>query len=126
MVRPGAEAGWRIVHVPAAKVWHKGVQRDYRPKPSVTYYSTRNRLLLLRTHRAPIAARRARVGTDCANARQLERQAEVAAHAAPSGCHVARRGGLHPVAVGTDATMRCMARDQPDGAPRPPGYGLAA
>ena len=55
-VRAG-KAGWRIVHVPAAKVWHKGVQRDYRPKPHVTYYSTRNRLLMLRTHHAPIAAR---------------------------------------------------------------------
>lgn len=50
------EAGWRIVQVPAAKMWHKGVQRDYRPKPSVTYYSTRNRLLLLSTHRAPALA----------------------------------------------------------------------
>lgn len=50
------EAGWRIVQVPAAKMWHKGVQRDYRPKPSVTYYSTRNRLLLLSTHRAPLVA----------------------------------------------------------------------
>jgi GT2 family glycosyltransferase len=50
------EAGWRIVQVPAAKMWHKGVQRDYRPKPSVTYYSTRNRLLLLATHHAPALA----------------------------------------------------------------------
>ncbi|MEZ5317451.1 MAG: glycosyltransferase family 2 protein [Vicinamibacterales bacterium] len=49
-------AGWRIVHVPAAVVWHKGVSRDYRPKPGVTYYSTRNRLLMLATHRAPIGA----------------------------------------------------------------------
>ena len=38
------KAGWRIVHVPTAKLWHKGVQRDYQPKPSVTYYNTRNRL----------------------------------------------------------------------------------
>jgi GT2 family glycosyltransferase len=50
-------AGWRIVHVPAARVWHKGVQRDYRPRPSVTYYSTRNRLLTLWKHRAPLSAR---------------------------------------------------------------------
>jgi GT2 family glycosyltransferase len=28
--------GWFIVHVPAAKLWHKGVQRDYRPNPDVT------------------------------------------------------------------------------------------
>jgi GT2 family glycosyltransferase len=50
------QAGWRIVHVPSAKLWHKGVQRDYRPKPSVTYYSTRNRFLMLRARRAPLAA----------------------------------------------------------------------
>ena len=52
-----AKAGWEILHVPGCRVWHKGVQRDYRPKPPVTYYSTRNRLLMLRTHRAPVAAR---------------------------------------------------------------------
>lgn len=46
--------GWRIVNVPAAKMWHKGVQRDYRPKPSVTYYATRNRLLTVAKHRAPL------------------------------------------------------------------------
>ena len=39
--------------LPAAKLWHKGVQRDYRPKPSVAYYNTRNRLLMLAKHRAP-------------------------------------------------------------------------
>ncbi len=50
------KAGWRIVHVPEAKIWHKGVQRDYRPKPSVTYYSTRNRLLMLAKHHAPLQA----------------------------------------------------------------------
>ncbi len=46
--------GWRIIFVPQAKIWHKGVQRDYRPNPSVTYYSTRNRLLMLAKHRAPL------------------------------------------------------------------------
>lgn len=46
--------GWRVVFVPQAKLWHKGVQRDYQPSPSVTYYSTRNRLLMLAKHRAPI------------------------------------------------------------------------
>jgi len=46
------EAGWRIVNAPAARLWHKGVRRDYRPGPNVTYYNTRNRLLLLSTHRA--------------------------------------------------------------------------
>lgn len=47
------KAGWRIVHVPHAKLWHKGVQRNYQPKPYVTYYSTRNRLLTLAKHQAP-------------------------------------------------------------------------
>jgi GT2 family glycosyltransferase len=51
-VRAG-RAGWRIVHVPAAKLWHKGVQRNYRPKPSLIYYGTRNQLLLLSKHHAP-------------------------------------------------------------------------
>ena len=50
------EAGWRIVHVPQAKLWHKGVQRDYRPSPTVTYYATRNRFMLLEKHHAPISA----------------------------------------------------------------------
>jgi GT2 family glycosyltransferase len=50
------EAWWRIMHVPQAKLWHKGVQRDYRPSPSVTYYATRNRFLLLSKHHAPARA----------------------------------------------------------------------
>jgi len=49
-------AGWKIIHVPGAKIWHKGVQRDYQPSPSVTYYWTRNWLLTLSKHRAPIQA----------------------------------------------------------------------
>lgn len=49
------KAGWRICHVPQAKLWHKGVKqyRDYQPKPYVTYYVTRNHLYTLRKHRAP-------------------------------------------------------------------------
>ena len=50
------EAGWKVVHVPEAKLWHKGVTRDYQPKPSVTYYATRNRLLLLLKHHASLPA----------------------------------------------------------------------
>jgi GT2 family glycosyltransferase len=46
-------AGWRILHVPKARIWHKGVQRNYSPKPSLMYYNTRNRLLMLSKHRAP-------------------------------------------------------------------------
>jgi GT2 family glycosyltransferase len=51
-----SRAGWRIVHVPAAKIWHKGVQRNYTPKPLVTYYSTRSHLFMLLKHHAPAAA----------------------------------------------------------------------
>jgi len=50
-------AGWKIINVPQAKIWHKGVQRDYQPKPSFTYYGTRNHLLTLAKHKAPIRAR---------------------------------------------------------------------
>ena len=47
-------AGWKILHAPQAKLWHNGVQRDYRPKPSVAYYNTRNKLLMMKKHRAPL------------------------------------------------------------------------
>lgn len=50
------KAGWSCVHVPAAKLWHKGVQRNYEPKPSFTYYATRNHLFLMEKHRAPFVA----------------------------------------------------------------------
>jgi GT2 family glycosyltransferase len=49
--------GWTLVHEPRAELWHKGVQRDYEPTPNVAYYNTRNRLLLMHKHRAPISAR---------------------------------------------------------------------
>jgi hypothetical protein len=47
--------GWQVVFVPTAKLWHKGVQRDYDPNPSVTYYNTRNMLLTLHKHQAPFS-----------------------------------------------------------------------
>lgn len=50
------KAGWRIVHVPKAKLWHKGVQRDYKPSLSVAYYNTRNRFLILSKYKAPLRA----------------------------------------------------------------------
>lgn len=50
-------AGWKIMHVPQARIWHKGVQRDYQPKPSFTYYGTRNYLLTLSKHKAPLHVR---------------------------------------------------------------------
>ena len=54
-VRAG-KAGWRIAIVPSAKLWHKGVKRDYKPGPNVGYYNTRNRFMLLAKHHAPIGA----------------------------------------------------------------------
>ena len=60
--------GWRIIHVPEAKLWHKGVQRNYKPKPAVTYYSTRNKLLMLKKHHAPLYVR---TGTWLKNIRTL-------------------------------------------------------
>lgn len=50
-------AGWKIMHVPQAKLWHKGVQIDYRPGPNVAYYNTRNYLMMLRKHEAPTTVR---------------------------------------------------------------------
>lgn len=48
--------GWRVVHVPQAKLWHKGAVLNDRPEPYVTYYMTRNGLLLMAKHRAPLKA----------------------------------------------------------------------
>jgi GT2 family glycosyltransferase len=45
-------AGFGVLLVPRAKVWHKGVRRAYSPAPYVTYYSARNELLLIRKHHA--------------------------------------------------------------------------
>jgi GT2 family glycosyltransferase len=52
-----SEAGWKIIHVPNAKLWHKGVKRNYQPKPYVTYYVTRNYLFTLAKHNAPLFVR---------------------------------------------------------------------
>jgi hypothetical protein len=52
-----ARGGWQIIHVPRARIWHKGVQRDYQPKPSFTYYGTRNHLLTLAKHKAPMGVK---------------------------------------------------------------------
>lgn len=46
------QAGYTVMFVPHAKVWHKGVQVAYDPAPRVAYYMARNELLLLRKHRA--------------------------------------------------------------------------
>jgi GT2 family glycosyltransferase len=50
------QANWRVVHVPAAKLWHKGVQRNYSPKPYVLYYMVRNQYLAMAKSHAPLPA----------------------------------------------------------------------
>jgi GT2 family glycosyltransferase len=50
------QKGWLIMHVPNAKLWHKGVTVNYQPGPNVTYYGTRNRFLMLAKHKAPLRA----------------------------------------------------------------------
>lgn len=46
--------GWEIFLIPAAKIWHKGVQRNYVPNANITYYATRNRLLFYKIHHFPL------------------------------------------------------------------------
>jgi GT2 family glycosyltransferase len=46
--------GWRVVHVPAAKAWHKGGGPGDVAPSTLAYYTTRNHLLALRKHRAPL------------------------------------------------------------------------
>lgn len=60
-IRAG-RAGWKIIHVPSAKLWHKGVKRNYEPRPYVTYYMTRNYLFTLDKHNAPMLVRVAAFG----------------------------------------------------------------
>lgn len=47
-----SEAGFQVLFVPLAKIWHKGVRRNYDPGPVVTYLTARNELHLLAKHRA--------------------------------------------------------------------------
>ncbi|OJX39522.1 MAG: hypothetical protein BGO78_13510 [Chloroflexi bacterium 44-23] len=49
-----SKMGWSVWMIPRAKIWHKGVQRDYQPGANVTYYATRNRLLFNKIHNAPL------------------------------------------------------------------------
>lgn len=47
-----ARAGFRILHVPAAKIWHKISLQAREASPQVHYYMIRNRLLFLNVARA--------------------------------------------------------------------------
>ena len=46
-----ARAGYKILHVPRACVWHKISLTQQADSPRIHYYMTRNRLLFLRTGR---------------------------------------------------------------------------
>ena len=94
------KAGWRIVHVPQAKLWHKGVQRDYKPSPSVTYYSTRNRLMMLAKHHAPLGGLGCGLEADTAHTAELEHPAKVAQYAGTQECNVAGDDGLSAPSMG--------------------------
>ena len=48
------QSGWKIKIIPGAKLWHKGVNRNYQPSPDVTYYMVRNHFFLLQKHKAPL------------------------------------------------------------------------
>ena len=52
-IRAG-NAGWKIMHIPQAKLWHKGASTWQQPKPYVTYYTTRNQLFTLAKYEAPL------------------------------------------------------------------------
>jgi GT2 family glycosyltransferase len=47
--------GFRVLYVPAAKVWHRNPDTSDTALPRITYYMTRNSYLLLRTQHASIA-----------------------------------------------------------------------
>ena len=49
-------AGYDVLFVPQARVWHRGVKRNYTPAPHVTYYIARNELRLIRKHHGSINA----------------------------------------------------------------------
>jgi len=51
-----ARAGWRITFVPQGLVWHKIRPAAQAQSARIIYYMTRNRLLFLRTVRAPLSA----------------------------------------------------------------------
>lgn len=50
------EAGYKIVHVPLARMWHKISPSAQADSPLVHYYMTRNRLLFLKTTGAGLRA----------------------------------------------------------------------
>jgi len=51
-----ARAGYRIIHVPQAKIWHKISPGEQADSPLIHYYMTRNRLLFLKATGAAMSA----------------------------------------------------------------------
>ena len=51
-----SRAGFKILHVPSAKIWHKISLVAREASPQVHYYMTRNRLLFLRLSQAGISS----------------------------------------------------------------------
>jgi GT2 family glycosyltransferase len=51
-----SRAGFKILHVPSAKIWHKICLVAREASPQVHYYMTRNRLLFLRLSQAGITS----------------------------------------------------------------------
>jgi GT2 family glycosyltransferase len=51
-----SRAGYKILHVPQAHVWHKITPAQQAASPRIHYYMTRNRLLFLRNTQAGVRA----------------------------------------------------------------------
>jgi GT2 family glycosyltransferase len=51
-----ARAGYKVLHVPQARIWHKIAPVQQAASPRIHYYMTRNRLLFLRSTRAGVRA----------------------------------------------------------------------
>ncbi len=48
--------GWRLRHTPGAHAWHRGGQHLHDERAGLIYLMTRNRLMILAKHRAPLTA----------------------------------------------------------------------
>ena len=83
------QSGWKIKIIPGAKLWHKGVNRNYQPSPYVTYYMVRNHLFLLQKHKAPLKVK-IEAWLRNPHGRQLYAAPKMEAQARPPGC---RRSG---------------------------------
>ena len=59
MVRADPTAGFRVVSVPSARIWHRIKDEDRAQSPLYLYLMTRNRLLYLVTTGAPLWIRAA-------------------------------------------------------------------